>query len=869
MSKADKQHNANLESIRAEVSQTDKYKQSAKAHGEAAKEYRGLANQALSSGDYNGSRQFRELAKQEGEQLHKDLTGAISSHKRAAGKAEAAAAPYKAEMERLDTELSKMPEFKQKTVRTAVLFSEINPATGKSEVHFRIDKQQMSKTEYNQQKPRGILHKIDAKFKAENIGLQSANMPKTLMKAKSFAGIKANALALENVALRVGDTAKMLSRPIGSALKVKVANTLYSAVRQETGAMAATTVGRGLVGGIAASGRTLISHHRQKTQYKTYQLKVQRQQFKAKLDDIDLALGKKVDTHIKLEFGGSKKENVLVRKEFKNAKKAYNTRTVIENGKKVKVVDKSSPKMRKVKKPEPIVIQLGAAGMKAGVRSAKNSALNKMSTSEDSGTQAVGKSLQFTSNEFARLKGKRANSSKLKFDKKVAKANVRMEAAHNKLQFEQSKPKKPTKNSSVKKAQKKSLQKRQNKGIFKKQQAKNAKKAASKAAAKKSSGLLASKAKYAALGVLGVIILLLVPMSCTCASCSGGGGGALGQVVNYTVYSQSNVKLTEIEGKYADAIDAFYKAKKEEVNAMDEAAIENNEEPSEDNDYTVAVLRHSFTGISENAARYDIFTLFSYLSAKYRGDWSDVYAEFAAMVTNFLVLEEYGEPYTFTATNTVTEKDEDGEPVTDEDGEVVKHTCTYNYEVHFYRVALKSGLDADTYLDFYARDQLEGLYVEEGEDTGIAHYELLLQGEGGHQTLNTPLPDYDGWNRDCSLYAASAHQSKKPLENCIGVNCEQEARVTAGGDGIVISKSGTSIQISYDDFIITYYTGNLVSPLGVGSSVKDGDLIFDIDGSIGNYPLQISAYEELTHQYINPLLIMCGKEEMSGIIAKP
>ena len=218
-------------------------------------------------------------------------------------------------------------------------------------------------------------------------------------------------------------------------------------------------------------------------------------------------------------------------------------------------MDKSSPKTQKVKRPAPVLAQIGAAGVGEGVRSLKNTALNKMSASEDSGAQAIGKSLQFTSNEFARMKSKRANSSKLKFDKKVGKAQVRMNTAHNKLQFEQSKPKKPPKNNTVKQAQKKSLQKRQNKGIFKKQQAKNAKKAASKTAAQKTSGLLASKGKYAALGILGVIILMLVPMSCTCASCSGGGSGALGQVISYTVYSQSNIKLTETEYKYAQAIE--------------------------------------------------------------------------------------------------------------------------------------------------------------------------------------------------------------------------------------------------------------------------------------------------------------------------
>lgn len=860
MSKADKLHNANLESIRAEVSKTEKYKQSAQAHAEAAKEYRKLASDALSSGDYGGNRQFRELASMEGQKLHNDLSEALSSHKNAAAKAEAAAAPYRAEMERLDVKLSEMPGCKQKTVRTAVMYSEVNLSTGKSEVHFRMDKQQMSKAEYNQQKPRGILHKIDAKFKTENIGL---------MKTKPFTGIKKNALALENVALRVGDTAKTFGRPIGSALKVKATNTLYGAAQQETGLKAATAVGRGLAGGIAASGRIFISHHRQKMQYKTYQLKQQRQNFKAKLDDIDLALGKKVDTHLKLEFGGNKKENALVRKEFKNAKKAYNTRTVVENGKKVKVVDKSSPKMQKVKKPKPIVIQLGTAGMKAGIRSVKNSALNKMSTSEDSGAQALGKGLQFTSNELARLKGKRAASSKLKFDKKVAKAQVRMDMAHNKLQFEQSKTKNKSKKSTTKNAQKKSLQKRYNKSIFKKQQAKNAKKAASKTATKKAGSLLASKAKYAALGVLGVIILMLVPMSCTCAGCSGGGSGALGQVINYTVYSQSNIKLTETENKYAQAIEAYYSAAKEEVKAIDDAAIESNEEPSEDNDYTVTVLRHNFIGISTNAAKYDIFTLFSYLSAKYHDDWSDVYTEFAEMVTKFLTLEEIGTPYTFTVTNTVTEKDEDGEPLTDEDGEVIKHTYTYNYEIHFYHVALKSEYDADTYLDEYAREQLEGLYVEEGEDTGLAHYELLLQGEGGHQTLSSPLPECDGWNRNCSLYAPNAYQSKKPLENCIGVNCEQNTKVTASGDGKVISKNDTSIQISYDGFIVTYHTGNLASAFGVESTVRDGDFLFATNGEAGNYPLQISVYEESTHQYVNPLLIMCGKKDMSSIMTMP
>lgn len=867
MSKADKEHRANLQSIRAEVRKTEQYKQSAKAHGEAAKEYRELANKAQSSGDYDGSKRFRELAKQEGEMLHKDLNEAISSHKNAAAKAETAAAPYRAELERFDVKLSEMSSSKQKTVKTAVLYRELNHDTGKSEVHFRIDKQQMSKTEYNQQKPRGILHRIDAKFKAENIGF--TKMPKAVMKVKSFAGIKENALALENIALRVGDTAKTFGKPAGSALKVKATNTVYGAAERETGAKAALSVGRGLVGGTVTTRRILISHHKQHMQHKTYKLKQQRQNLKAKLDDIDLALGKKVKTHLKLELGGSKRENALVRREFKNAKKAFNTRTLIENGKKITVVDKSSPKIQKVKRPAPVLAQIGAAGVRAGIRSAKSAALNKMSASEDSGAQVIGKSLQFTSNEFARMKGKRANASKLKFDRRVSKANVRMEAAHNKLQFEQSKPKKTPKNGTAKKAQKKSLQKRQNKGIFKKQQAKNAKKAASKTAAQKTSGLLASKGKYAVLGILGVIILMLVPMSCTCASCSGGGSGALGQVINYTVYSQSNVKLTETEYKYAQAIEAYYNAAKEEVKAIDDAAIESNEEPSEDNDYTVTVLRHSLIGITTNAAKYDIFTLFSYLSAKYHDDWADVYTEFAEMVTKFLTLEETDTPYTFTVTNTVTEKDENGEPLTDEDGEVIEHTYTYNYEIHLYRVSLKPEYDAGTYLDEYAREQLEGLYVENGEDTGLAHYELLLPGEGGHQTLSTPLPECDGWNRNCSLYAPNAYQSKKPFENCIGVNCEQSIRVTAGGDGKVISKSGTSIQISYDGFTVTYHTGNLASAFGVGSTVKDGDFLFSVNGEAGNYPLQISAYEELTHQYVNPLLIMCGKKDMNGIMTMP
>ena len=132
--KADKEHRANLESIRAEVRKTEQYKQSAQVHAEAAKEYRKLASDALSAGDYSGNQHFRELVKAEGQKLHNDLTAAISSHKNAAAKAEVVAAPYKAELERFDVKLSEMSNSKQKTVKTAVLYREINPDTGKTEI---------------------------------------------------------------------------------------------------------------------------------------------------------------------------------------------------------------------------------------------------------------------------------------------------------------------------------------------------------------------------------------------------------------------------------------------------------------------------------------------------------------------------------------------------------------------------------------------------------------------------------------------------------------------------------------------------------------------------------------------------------------
>lgn len=166
---------------------------------------------------------------------------------------------------------------KPKTVYTVSISRDYNPSDKRGySFSAHLDKTVMSRAEYNQNKPRGLLHTLDSRIQTSNIGLVipvvtrnkqpimtngAVNMnyrkvnvqlrnftpPKVVMSAAS--GIKKTALAAESIALKAGDGAKKFGKTTAktsfSALRMKVSNEAFKLSQENTGlkgAMAVHTV---------------------------------------------------------------------------------------------------------------------------------------------------------------------------------------------------------------------------------------------------------------------------------------------------------------------------------------------------------------------------------------------------------------------------------------------------------------------------------------------------------------------------------------------------------------------------------------------------------------------------------------------------
>lgn len=560
----------------------------------------------------------------------------------------------------------------------------------------------------------------------------------------------------------------------------------------------------------------------------------------------------------KTEFKHQKKMNRLERKEFKMNKKAYSTVKVKQKyfnastgkfqTKTVKMVDKSKLKKPKVKKPDSLAVRPALAGLGA----LRNKAFNELSQSDNVAVQAVGKSANAAFSEFSRMRASSLKKKNQLYEKRVNKARMKAEKTGAKLEVEKNKSpfsEKSSKKANKKKAQKKRLRKKRNAEMFKQNMKKAAKKARDEIA-RKAADFIAGKGKFIALGVLGFILMMMAPMIFLMMM-GGGGGGVLGGATALSVYPVDNKTLTDSLLSYNDELDDFYE---ECVTYVQGLQAENGRTIST-KDKIYGGVSFNFSGIKATF-RYDIFKLASYLSAKYRNDWSSAQEECRQLVRMLFKIdcvEENGDHI---------HREWEAQIGSTRDGDPIYTTMTM--DIYNFYIYPKDGVSIDEFIT----EQLSnmGEVTEDGKTNYELHYELLMESDGGHQKIGTPLPGFDYWTRSSqtSIYEHIPPNQQDTFDNCIGIACGSGQSVTAGGDGVITSIGDNSITVEYEDFVVTYYGDVSSTQLGKGSVVSDGDILFTTaevsEDSENPYNLQISVYDNSVSSYVNPAFVMEGYE---------
>lgn len=559
----------------------------------------------------------------------------------------------------------------------------------------------------------------------------------------------------------------------------------------------------------------------------------------------------------KEQFKHEKQMNKLERKEFKYDKKAYKTVKVKQRyfnsatgrfqTKTVKMVDKSRLKKPKARKPNSLAVRPALAGIGA----LRNKAFNAMSQSDNTAVQAAGKGASYAFSEFSRSYQASLKRKDKLYEKRVNKARMKAEKTGAKLEVEKNKnpfSENSSKKKNKKKAQKKQLQKKRNSQMFKE----NLKKAAKKAkdeVAKKAADFIAGKGKFVALGVLAMIMIMMVPMILS-MFLGGGGSSIVGGSAALSVYPVDNKILTDSLLAYNDELDTFYNdcvAKIESLQEEKGQSISISEE-------IYANVTYNFSGVKATF-RYDIFKMASYLSAKYRNDWSSAEAECRSMIHTLFELdckEENGDHF---------HTEWEAQIGSTKDGKAIMGTLStdiYNFFIY---------PKDDVSLDQYIQEQLSNMGEpnEDGKTEYELHYDFLMEAYGGHQKIGTPLPDFKDWTTSpqTSIYEHIPPSQAETIENCIGIACGSGKKVTAGGDGVVTNIGDGSITVTYgDDFVVTYYGNVSSTDLELNSVVAYGDLLFKTsDGADDSpYNLQISVYDNSVGSYVNPAFVMEGYE---------
>ncbi|MCM1062411.1 MAG: hypothetical protein NC452_19320 [Eubacterium sp.] len=313
------------------------------------------------------------------------------------------------------------------------------------------------------EKPRGLLHRIDARIEVK--ADLSAGAARTLRLTKGAA------LGLENRILSAGDVVKKTAvNPTLSAVGMSAANSIYRAGMENSGVEAAEKAVTGASSLVRSYSKWRKDTRKYKRDKKAWRLERQGDKLKAKLEK----------TRIKYE--GEVTDKVVFSKR------------------------KPKPKRPKPKKPDSLLVT-------NGLNAIKNEALMRMQNSDDSSTQAIAKGLEFARrNPFS---GKLSKQSKA--EKRFQKKTLKWEKSNNHLQFKESKRGAAGKSDSQKAARKKQTQKkaaqkkRQTQKIQKAQRAvAKAKNELAKEVAKK---VVFSKVKTVVIGVgLVIVMIFILPM---------------------------------------------------------------------------------------------------------------------------------------------------------------------------------------------------------------------------------------------------------------------------------------------------------------------------------------------------------------------
>lgn len=176
---------------------------------------------------------------------------------------------YKASISRLEMKSQAIHDKQDKPLKsyTVVMYGSHDSITGENTVNFRLDSSVTTKSQYEKDKPRGLLHKLDAHIKTENIGfvvpvikkddnnpigtngaintnasrrrivLQNKALPTVLQDAVPYT--KRTLLAAENAVIKAGDSFKHTAQPLAmaasNALKMQVSNEMYKSAQENTG----------------------------------------------------------------------------------------------------------------------------------------------------------------------------------------------------------------------------------------------------------------------------------------------------------------------------------------------------------------------------------------------------------------------------------------------------------------------------------------------------------------------------------------------------------------------------------------------------------------------------------------------------------
>ncbi len=850
--------------------------------------------------------------------------------------------------------------------------------------------ERMTKDQHETKRSRGILHKLDARFSAENIGvvyvgksktgngleLRSKDIPKPLKKARHFA--YKGTLTAETAVLKTKDAFQHTLFDTGKNLAFnKVRNELYRA-GQENEALKAVTVTAGTAFSAAMGLKRWNTRHKDyfrqtkgiKLENKQTRLKNKIEKFEMKsaaakeialtkaLADISKENGldikftraekkkawKKVydgtkgDGYLKkpkskLKDGDSqsggertsidKRIDKLGKREYKNAKKLYATKLVkvervntVTGRKEIsykRVVDTSQKKRKKPKRPNSLPLMIvGGGAKKLG-----NKIMLEMATDDNASVRAMGKGLQFFASELPRSKQRAAQKSKLRFEKKQAKAEMKLDSARSeKLMLEKERANgktKPLSKKERKKAQKKSIRKKRNSAAFK-ERAKQAMKKAKEKAVSAAKNFFVSKAKFIAIGVVGAIILMLLPIMLVGMVGGGGGGGVTGGIVGAASYTADRKGLIDFNNDFNALMWQWQNSINDKMNSLsaeDTAEWElvlnscsggpiagcehvTGSDYVEDPENVYKVIKTLYGGDGGSISQYDITCLYAYFTVKYKDkNWASVYDELGNFFANNfeLLSKEDDTPCDIDETRTldmhVTVNCGDNAHTASAE----PHEVDVKKRIKYYYLYTKEGGYSN--IQDYINDQLKGIgeMDKSGKTEGELHYEYLLESLGLHQVIDYPAIDaatgetvdwsYTGrmFGTVGELYDVNANSEEqgvltdyryrqKNIDD-LKITSSEKLECVAGAKGKIIAKTGDTVVIEYPDekLKITYSCGSLISEmtaLSVGSPVESGTHLFccnTLTSMLGDVPptIEISAHDTELNEDINPLLVIQSK----------